>query len=180
MFNQDTFVGPSFSLKNRLARVIWGFVYVFLFKYSPKYFHNWRSFILQCFGAKIGKGVHVYPKVFIWAPWNLEIGDETGVANGVTLYSQGKIIIGNRCVISQGTHLCTGSHDYTKKGFPLFTKPIIIKDNAWISAEVFIQPGITINEGCVVGARSVVIHDLPAWKVCAGHPCKPFKDRLLN
>ena len=68
MVNQDTFTGASFSLKNRLGRVLWLIVEFALFKYSPKPMHGWRSFLLICFGAKVGKGVHVYPKVKIWGP----------------------------------------------------------------------------------------------------------------
>ena len=128
----------------------------------------------------MGKGVHVYPKVNIWAPWNLELGKECGIANGVTLYSQGKIKIGKRVVISQGAHLVTGTHDYTLEGFPLITKPIQIGDFVWIATEAFVHPGITIGNGCVIGARSVVTKDMPQWMVCSGHPCKPIKERIMN
>lgn len=177
MHNQDTYTGPSFSLRNRMARVIWNVIAAIFFRYSPVPFHAWRSFLLRCFGAKIGKGVHVYPGVKIWAPWNCEIGNETGIANRSILYSQGKIIIGERVVISQGTHLCAGTHDYNLPGFPLITYPIYIGDHAWVAAEAFVHPGVTIGEGCVIGARSVVNKDMPAWMVCAGHPCKPLKER---
>lgn len=180
MHNQDTFTGPSFSLKNRLARVTWGIVDSLFFKLSPKPLHVWRSFLLRCFGAKVGRGVHVYPGVKIWAPWNLELNDECGVANGVILYSQGKITIGARAIISQGAHLCAGTHDYTKPGNPLITKPITIGDQAWITAEVFIHAGVTIGSGTVVGARSVVGKDLPAWMICSGHPCVPIRERILE
>ncbi|MBC8053457.1 MAG: colanic acid biosynthesis acetyltransferase WcaF [Sphingobacteriaceae bacterium] len=180
MHNTDTFTGPSFSLKNRLARVLWGVVSFVLFKPSPKPFHSWRSFLLRCFGAKVNRGVHVYPGVKIWAPWNLELDDECGIANGAIIYNQGKITVGKRAVISQGAHLCSGTHDYTKKGFPLMTRPIHIGDHAWVAAEAFIHPGVTIAEGCVVGARSVVTKDMPAWMVCSGHPCKPIKDRIIS
>jgi putative colanic acid biosynthesis acetyltransferase WcaF len=180
MHNQNTYTGPSFSLRNRIARVVWGVVVLFLFRYSPKPFHSWRSFLLRCFGAKVGRGVHVYPGVKIWAPWNLDLADECGVANGAILYSQGKITIGRRAVISQGSHLCAGTHDYTKPGFPLVTRPIVISDNAWVAAEAFVHPGVTIGEGCVIGARSVVTRDMPAWMVCAGHPCKPLKNRIIT
>lgn len=175
--NQDTFTGASFSLKNRVARLIWNWVYIIFFKYSPRPFHSWRSFLLRLFGAKVGKGVHVYPKVRIWAPWNLLIEDESGIADGVTLYSQDKIYIGKRVVISQGAHLCTGTHDYTKKGFPLVTSPITIQSNVWITTDVFVHPGIEIGEGAVIGVRSVVTSNLPAWMVCVGFPCKPIKKR---
>ena len=178
MTNTDTFSGPSFSLKNKIARVFWGMIQASLFRFSPKPVVIWRSFLLRCFGAKVDAKVHVYPKVKIWAPWNLELGSECGIANGVTLYSQGKIKIGKRTVISQGAHLVTGSHDYLKPGFPLYTKPITIGNYVWVAAESFIHPGINIGDGCVIGARSVVTKHMPAWMVCAGHPCVAIKERI--
>lgn len=69
------------------------------------------------FGATIGEGVHIYPRVDIWAPWNFVAEDLAGVANGVTLYSMAEIYLGKRCVVSQGAHLCTGSHDYNDPAF---------------------------------------------------------------
>ncbi len=179
MHNKDTFTGASFSLSNRLARMIWGIVYAAFFRFSPRPFHGWRSFLLRLFGAKIGKGVHIYSGVKIWAPWNLEVKDEAGVGSGAILYSQARIVIGYRAVVSQGVHLCTGTHDYTKNGQPLIAFPINIGDRAWVAAEAFVHPGITIGEGTVIGARSVVTKDMPAWMVCAGHPCKVLKERIV-
>jgi putative colanic acid biosynthesis acetyltransferase WcaF len=178
MVNQDTITGPSFSLSNRAARFLWGIVYMLLFRYSPIPLHSWRNFLLRIFGAKVGKKVRVYPQVKIWAPWNLNLSDQCAVAGGTILYSQGKISIGYRATVSQGSHLCAGTHDYTKPGFPLITKPIVIGDHAWVAAEVFVHPGVTIGDGCVVGARSVVTKDMPTWMVCSGHPCKPLKERI--
>jgi putative colanic acid biosynthesis acetyltransferase WcaF len=180
MHNVDTYTGASFSLPNRIRRLGWNMTYIVLFRYSPRILHGWRNFLLRCFGAKIGRGVHVYPAARIWAPWNLQLGDLVGIGDGVILYCQGKIIVGSRASISQGSHICTGTHDYTKEGHPLVTAPIIIHERAWIAAEVFIHPGVTIGEGAVVGARSVVIKDLPAWMICAGNPCKPIKERIIS
>lgn len=179
MVKEQTLVGTNFSIQNRMGRVLWAIVGGVLFRWSPKPMHAWRAFILRCFGAKVGRSVHVYPGAKIWAPWNLELGDEAAVANGVILYTQGKITIGKKAVISQGAHLCAGTHDYNLPGFPLYTIPIIINEFAWVAAEVFIHPGVTIGKGCVVGARSVVTKDMPDWMVCAGHPCKPIKERNL-
>jgi putative colanic acid biosynthesis acetyltransferase WcaF len=179
-YNTNTHTGPSFSLKIRLQRSLWNVVYYCFFRYSPRPFHEWRSFILRSFGAKVGKHVHIYPGVKIWAPWNLELNDECGVANGAILYSQNKIYLGYRSIISQGAHICTGSHDYTKKGHPLITSPIHIGRQSWIAAEAFIHPGVNIGEGAVIGARSVVTEDMPPWMVCTGHPCKPLKERVFN
>ena len=59
----------------------------------------------------------------------------------------------------------------------LVAKPITIGKNAWVAADVFVGPGVTIGELCVVGARSVVVRDLPPRMVCAGHPCRPLHER---
>ena len=180
MHNQDTYTGASFSTRNRVARLLWNSVFTIFFRFSPRPFHSWRSLLQKMFGAKLGRGVHVYPNVKIWAPWNLELGDESGIASGAIIYSQGKITIGKRCVISQGAHLVSGTHDYNLPGFPLITSPINIGDHVWIAAEAFIHPGITIGNGCVIGARSVVVKDMPEWMVCTGHPCVPVKKRVLK
>ncbi|QNL51718.1 putative colanic acid biosynthesis acetyltransferase [Olivibacter sp. SDN3] len=178
--NVDTYTGASFSLSNRLRRLLWNITYHLFFRYSPRPFHSYRSTILRCFGAKVGKAVHVYPGVKIWAPWNLILKDECGVANGVELYSQDLITIGYRAIISQGSYLCTGSHDYTKAGHPLFTKPIVVGDRAWVASYCFVHPGVTIGEGSVIGARAVVVKDMPKWTVCAGHPCQVIKKRVMT
>ncbi|MGY2134548.1 hypothetical protein ACW9KT_20135 [Hymenobacter sp. HD11105] len=62
----------------------------------------------------------------------------------------------------------------------MITKPIYIGDHAWVAAEAFIHPGVTIGAGCVIGARAVVTKDMPAWMVCGGHPCVPIKTRSVN
>lgn len=176
----DAHCGPSFSWRNRLFRALWGVVQALLYRPSPRPFHGWRSFLLRCFGARLGGGCHIYPKAEIWAPWNLVCGDEVGVADGAILYNQALITLGSRAVISQGAHLCTGTHDYTDPGFRLLARPIAIGAEAWVAAEAFIHAGVTVGEGAVVGARSVVTKDMAAWTVCAGHPCRPIKPRVMK
>jgi putative colanic acid biosynthesis acetyltransferase WcaF len=142
--------------------------------------HAWRAALLKAFGAKMGRDCHVYAKAKIWAPWNLVIADEGAVGDDATLYSMATITIGKRAVISQGVHLCTGTHDYTDPAFRLFAKPIEVGEDAWVCAEAFVGPGVKIGDGAVIGARSVVLRDMPAWTVCSGHPCSPRKPRIIN
>lgn len=175
--NTDTLSGPSFSLQNRLMRLIWQIVWVLFFCWTPRPFHAWRAFVLRIFGAKLAKKCHIYPSVRIWAPWNLKMGSRSCLGEGTKVYNQAPITLGDEVVISQFCHLCTGTHDYRKQGFPLETYPIQIEDNVWVAADSFIGPGVTIGEKSVVGARSVVMRDLPAHHVCVGHPCRPIKSR---
>jgi putative colanic acid biosynthesis acetyltransferase WcaF len=142
--------------------------------------HAWRNMILRAFGARVSPSCHVYPHARIWAPWNLIMEDEACLADDVICYSMAEITIGKRVVVSQGVHLCAGTHDYEDPNFQLIASPITIGDRAWLCAECFIGPGVTIGEGAVIGARSVVVRDMPSWQVCAGNPCKPLKPRVIR
>jgi putative colanic acid biosynthesis acetyltransferase WcaF len=178
--NNDPYTEASFDLKNRMLRFLWNAIYIIFFLPSPRSLHSWRVLLLRIFGAKIGKHCHIYPNVKIWAPWNIELGNYIGIADSVKLYSMDKIFINDYSVISDGSYLCCGSHDYNSKNFQLITKPITIKKKTWICSETFIHPGVTISEGCVIGARSVVTRNLDhEYKVYAGNPCKQVKNREI-
>ena len=172
--------GASFNLKNRIMRTVWDLTWLLLFRFTPRFFHGWRVFILRCFGARIGQHCHVYPKVRIWAPWNLEMHDYACLANDVNCYTQARITLQERAIVSQGAHLCTGSHDYNDPDFSLFAKPISIGKDAWVCAEAFIGPGVNVGEGAILGARAVAFKDLQAWQVYSGNPAQPIKVRHIR
>lgn len=165
------------TTKNKLARLVWGIVWLLLYRPSPKPFHVWRCFLLRCFGAKLGKGVHPYPSSKVWAPWNLEMGDDSCLADGVDCYCVAKVTIGAKTTISQYSYICTASHDYSLDTMPLVVAPITIGAQAWITADVFVGPGITVAEGAVVLARSSVFKDVDSWAVFGGNPAIKIKDR---
>jgi len=132
------------------------------------------------FGAKVGAGCRIAPSCRVWAPWNLVMGEFSALGEGVDCYSMDRITIGSKVAVSQRTFLCTGSHDISALSRPLSTGPILIEDHVWISAESFIHPNVVIREGAVIGARSVVLKEMPAWSICAGNPCRKIKDRVLR
>ena len=173
----NPFEGPSFSRLNRLRRLAWQIVWLFFARPTPPPLHAWRCWLLRCFGASIAKGCHVYADARIWAPWNLVMGSKACLGPRVICYSMAPIVLGERAVVSQGAHLCTGSHDYTSATFPLFARPIIIGADAWICTEAFLGPGVQIGEGAVIGARAVAMRSQPAWMVCSGNPAQPLKPR---
>ncbi len=168
----------SFSLRNRIARAAWQFAWLILFRPSPRPFHAWRAMLLRAFGAEVGRHVHVYPSVRIWAPWNLHIESFSGIGDGASIYNMARISIGSRAVISQGAHLCCGSHDIDSVNFQLISKPITIERFAWICADVFIGPGVTIAEGNVIAARSAVFRTPSGtWGVWSGNPPARIRSR---
>ncbi|ACU90624.1 acetyltransferase [Desulfomicrobium baculatum] len=169
------------NFPNKFSRLIWNFVYIFFFRpFSFPLFNGWRIFLLRLFGAKIGSGCKIHASAKFWAPWNFEVGHRTAIASGVNCYNPGKIIIGNKVAISQYTFLCTATHDYTSRKYPLVTKTITIHDWCWVAADAFISPGITIGQGSIVGARAVVTKDVAPWTVVAGNPAKFIKNRVFK
>lgn len=168
----------SFSLRNRTGRVLWNIVWLLLFRPSPRPMHAWRALLLRAFGARIGRGVHVYPGVRIWAPWQLDIGDEVGIGDGAILYSMARISIGKRCVVSQGAHLCCGSHDIDSANFQLVASPIVLDPLVWICADAFVGPGVRMAQGCVLAARAVLFKSATEpWTVWKGNPAVPGRRR---
>lgn len=137
----------NLSVSNNTFRAIWGCVWLLFFRTSPRPFHWWRCFLLRLFGAKLGLGVHPYPSARVWAPWNLERGDHSCLSEHVDCYCVDKIRIGAHSTISQYSFLCSASHDYLRHEFPLMSAPIVFGDWAWITADVFIAPGVEIGDG---------------------------------
>lgn len=161
-------------------RALWEILRNPLFAWTPRPFWAWRIFVLRAFGARIGRQVHVFPSVKIAIPWNLEIGDQAAIGDGAVIYSLGKISIGRAATVSQYAHLCAGSHDHTKKNFPLLKLPIAVGAGAWICADAFVGPDVRIGRLAVVGARSVVIHDVPDGAVVAGNPATVKGIRVVS
>jgi len=177
----DEYKTPEgFRGKSAITVQIWWIVQASLFKLSPQVMYGWRRFLLRCFGAEIGKGVIIRPSAQITYPWKVKIGDYSWIGDEVVLYSLGDIIIGNNTVISQKSYICTGTHDYTKADFPILGKKIIIGDECWLATDVFVSPGVTIDNGAVIGARSTVIKDLESNSVYVGSPVRFIKKRKIE
>lgn len=168
---------PDFRGRSAWFVQTWWLVQTLLFKTSPQFMYGWRRFLLRCFGARIGKKVMVRPTAHIQFPWKLHVADYSWIGDDVVLYNLDHIFIGSHTVISQRSYLCAGSHHHLSVDFSIYTKPILIKDQCWLAADVFVAPGVTIGEGTVVGSRSSVFKSLPGAKICFGTPAVVIKDR---
>ena len=172
-FNNDAFKRGAPALKELLWRMIQqGF---FNAEWITAY--GFKRRILRGFGAELAPCVVVKPKAKITFPWKLSIGANSWIGEEAWLLNLDRITIGSNVCISQRAFLCTGSHNWKKESFDLITQPIVIEDGAWICADVFIGPGVTVGENSVVTAGSVVNKDLPPNMICSGNPCVAVKKR---
>lgn len=171
---------PSFSLGNRLYRLIWGIAWLLLAAWTPPPFFAWRRLLLRLFGAKIAPTARVYPSARVWSPANLEMEDYACLGPHTNAYTMAPISLGAYALASQGAFLCAGTHDIEHPNFQLCALPIRIGARAWIAAEAFIGPGVAVGEGAVLGARGCAFRDLEPWTVYGGNPAKPLKRRSVR
>ena len=164
----------------RARRIAWVVVNRTLFRlFATRYFKGVRHFLLRLFGAAVDKQALVYSTCTIYAPWNLRIG-RACIGPHTELYNKAMIEIGDDCVVSQGAYLCTASHDITDLMLPLKSAPIAVGDHAWLAANTFVGPGVTVGEGAVVGARAAVFKDVEPWTVVGGNPAMMIKKRQIR
>lgn len=170
----------NFRGRSALVVQLWWLVQATLFHSSPQFAYGFRRWLLRCFGATVGAGAVIRPTVTVTYPWKVTIGAQAWIGDDVVLYSLGDIEIGANAVVSQRSYLCAADHDYKQQDFPIRARKVTIGPEAWLAADVFVAPGVTIGQGSVIGARSSVFADMPADMVCFGYPCKPVKPRAMT
>ncbi len=124
-------------------------------------------------GRKVDKSFRLFPPFYTDCGKNIKIGKNVFINACCKFQDQGGIVIGNGVLIGHNVTLATLNHDerpdYRQNIYP---KPIKIGDNVWIGSNATILQGITIGNGAIVGANSVVTHDVPENTIVAGVPAR--------
>lgn len=166
---------------HRVRRIAWLLVSHTVYRCFPTvYLRSIRNLILRAFGCSIPLKTLVYPSCRIYAPWLLSVGRNSCIGPRTEIYNKAPVTIGDNSVVSQGTFLCTASHDISCLMLPLVTKPINIGDNVWLAADTFIGPGVSVGDGAVLGARAALFKDLAPWSVAGGNPAVVIKSRKVK
>lgn len=129
-----------------------------------------RAWMLRRFGAKIGQGLVIRSGVNIAQPWRLSMGEHVWLGEEVRILNLAPVRIGSHSCVSQRAFLCAASHDFGSAGFELILQPIDVGAHCWIAAQAFIGPGVSIGDGALVAAGSVVVEDVPEDAMAAGNP----------
>jgi len=164
-----------------IRRALWSCILQPLVRFLPKQLSFLRIAALRMMGARVGPRCLILPGVRILMPWNLELSDHVVLGEGVNIYNYAPVRIGRMTVVSQFCFICTGSHDYLSSDMRLIWAPIVIGEQCWIAAQVFLAPGVQISNGVVIGARSVVTKSIrETWSVHVGNPCVRTKKRVMT
>ncbi len=177
---QASAYSSPWTLRRRFALLLWQLVWPLTCAWTPKPANGWRLLILRLFGAKIHGRPFVHGRASIQQPWNLILHHRACLGDKAVAYSLDVIEIGADATVAQEAYLCTGTHDFTSPQLSLQTGPIRIGRGAFVGARSFILPGVTLSEGCIVGAAAVVTRDVAAFSIVAGNPARPIGTRPVD
>lgn len=162
---------------SKVKEILWYFIKIIFFLSAVPYPSKFKVIILRFFGAKIGAGLVLKPRVNIHFPWKLIIGDNVWIGEEAFLLNFEKLTIGNNVCISQRAFLCGGNHDYKVPSMPYRNGIITLQDGCWIGAVSFIGPNVIIGTDTVVSANSVVPKSLAENGIYSGNPIQFIKNR---
>lgn len=139
-------------------------------------------------GVSLGTGTYVARGSQMAAA--ISIGDHTRVDASARLVGEAPITIGKYCAIATGVTMLSDNHDmrtpnmsiglaqYLNIGDPRLASPICVRNSVWIGDRAIVLTGVTIGDGAVIGAGSVVTRDVPAFAVAAGVPSRVLRSRF--
>lgn len=140
------------------------------FPFSEKY----NSLLKKLFINGLGEDCYIASPMYVIIGENIHIGNHVSINPFFKCMSAGNVYIDDYAQIALGVSIITNNHDFYDR--PVLTvKDVHIKRNAWIGAGAIILPGVTIGENSIVGAGSVVTHDVEANTIVAGNPAKVIK-----
>jgi len=166
--------------RSRWVEGLWYFTKLFFFLTAFPWPSLLKVAFLRGFGARIGEGVYLRPRINVHFPWKLEVGDHCWIGEQCEIHNFERLVIESHVAIAHQVFLTTGSHDFTDPSMPYKHRPSRIGRGSWICSCVFVGPGVTVGEHCVVLPGSVVTRDIPEWSVAGGNPAVRIKPRVLR
>lgn len=137
-----------------------------------------REDILKKLLGKMGEGCYITPSFFCDYGLNIELGDRVYFNANCVVLDCAKVTIGSDTFIGPNVQLYTPIHplDYkTRNTFVETAAPIKIGKNCWLGGSAIVLPGVTIGDGCVIGAGAVVTKDIPENSLAVGNPAKVIR-----
>lgn len=147
-----------------------------------KFINKLKALFLIVNGAKVGKRVVFYPGIWIMPGRNLILKDDVDLALGVLITTSGGVEIGARTLVGYRTQIISANHKIPQDKGMIFGSghdmaKVTIGCDVWIGANSIILPGVSIGDGAVIAAGSVVNKDVEAHTIVGGVPAKKIKDR---
>lgn len=118
-------------------------------------------------------------------PWKISIGNDVSINRGCEFFGamvagDAYISVGNHCALAPHVRVLSATHDYRRLDLPDQAKSVSIGNYVWIGAGATILPGVTIGDGAVIAASSVVTDDVAPFSIVGGNPARFIKFREIE
>lgn len=177
----STFDNSSYNIGASMPKQLLWYIVNASFFLNPFFpFRSVKPALLRLFGASVGEGVVIHPRVNIKFPWKLSIGDHCWIGQHAWIDNIDKVIIGNNVVLSQGALILGGDHDYKRSDFPTTMGNITLEDGCWIGARAIVVRSVTIGSHAVLTAGSMAGKDLEPYGIYQGNPAQKVRERVIE
>lgn len=150
----------------------------FEYNQTPPSNREKRESIIRTAFGKVGKHPWIEAPFQCDIGFTIQVGDNLFVNHNCVFLDGGGITIGNNVLIGPHVGIYTPEHAFDPmlraQGYEI-SRPVVICDNVWIGGGVSILGGVTIGENSIIGAGSVVTHDIPANVIAVGNPCRVLR-----
>ena len=147
---------------------------IFKFNHTMPMTDEYAEILNQLFEGNLGEGSYVAAPIQGACLDRVKIGRNVFINSNLLAMARGGITIEDDVMIAANVSLISNNHDPYERQV-LTCKPVTVKQGAWIGAGATILPGVTVGEYAIVGAASVVTHDVPDYAVVVGNPAKVIK-----
>lgn len=176
----STFENNWYQPGNRFKILVWYFVNILFLMNPLNPISGLKILFLRLFGAKIGKGVLIKPAVNIKYPWLLEVGDNVWIGEKVWIDNLAKVVIMDNTCISQGAMLLCGNHNYKSTSFDLMMGEITIEEGCWVGAYSVVCPGVVLASHSILSVNSVANRNTESYSIYQGNPAVKIRSRVID
>lgn len=147
---------------------------IFKLNHTMPMTEEYGKILRELFGERLGEGSFIAAPVQMVCSDKVKIGKNVFINSNFLAMARGGITIEDDVQIAANVQVISNNHDPYERQI-LLCKPVLIKKGAWIGAGATILPGVSIGEHAIVGAASVVTHDVPDFAVAVGNPAKVIR-----
>lgn len=173
----NSIAGAIINNSGNLYLGLWNWFFTFVPSYVIR-----RGVLRVMYGVKMGQNVNVHMGVKFLKPWGVVIGDNVNIQLGCFIDGRGGVDIGRNTDITLGVRILSQQHDIDDGEYTTISKSVHIGQNCIVGSYALIMPGVTVGDGGVVAAGSVVVKNVDAWKMVAGNPAviKRSRKQIIN
>ena len=139
--------------------------------------HSVRKYFYRRSGMTIPDSSSIHWRAEMYAPERIRVGEHCTIGDSCFLDGRDGLTIGDSVNLGSHVTIYTRQHDVDSSDFAEVGGPVSIGDHAWVASHAIVLPGVTIGEGAVVAAGSVVTKDVAPFTMVGGNPARYIRDR---